>query len=251
MTPPLAVWGLAGVAGLAAGSYAATAAMRVARGEGHVRGRSHCDGCGRTLGFARTLPVVSFVALRGACADCGGRIARLHPAGEAAGAAIALGAVWVASQGDAWRAGPLLVLGFALLAAAVVDLRIRRLPDPLTLAVALAGAGLAAGRGPGALAGGAVAATLAALVLLAIRALSARRSGEPGLGLGDVKLIAALALWLGPATPLMVVFAAGLGLLAAGLDRGGEPRRPFGPALALAGWGVGLALELGGSPWAL
>jgi len=250
VTPPLAAWGLAGVTGLAVGSYAATAAMRFARGEAHVRGRSHCDGCGRTLGFARTLPVVSFLALRGACADCGARIARLHPLGEAAGAAVALGALWVASDAGAWRAAPLLAIGFALLAAAVVDLRVRRLPDALTAVVAVGGALLAAGRGLPMLALGALVAVLATCVLLAIRALSRRRIGDPGLGLGDVKLIGALALWLGPATPLMVGLAAGLGLAAAALDRSGEPRRPFGPALALAGWGVGLALELGWTPWA-
>lgn len=251
MIPAPTLWGLAGLAGLAVGSYATTAAMRWARGEDHVRGWSHCDACGDRLGLSRTVPLLSYVAQRGACAACRAPIPWLHPVGELVGAVIALGAVALALSGPAWRAAPLVALGLALLADAVIDLRLRRLPDALTAVVAIAGIVLAAGRGTSALAAGVLAAAISTGLLLIVRSLSARRTGDPGLGLGDVKLVAALALWLGAATALMVGLAAVLGLATAAATRGGDPRRPFGPALAVSGWGLGLALELGWTPWGL
>lgn len=62
-----------------------------------------------------------------------------------------------------------------------------------------------------------------------------------GLGGGDVKLFAALGAWGGPLllAPIMAV-AALLGIVTSALVWSGGHRRariPFGPALALSGWG--------------
>lgn len=57
---------------------------------GSVAGRSHCDGCGRTLRWFELVPVVSFVALGGRCRSCGARLTRVHLLREALG--VALGA---------------------------------------------------------------------------------------------------------------------------------------------------------------
>ena len=125
--------------------------------------------------------------------------------------------------------------------AARVDARERRLPNPLVGAVAACAlvemllTGPCGLGQPPALASApervcACALTLA--VLLAANGLWRCLRGERGMGMGDVKLLAACALWLG--ADVVWVLALGCGLaLAANLPRA---RRtfPFGPYLACA-----------------
>ena len=134
--PPLLVIP-ATLVGLCLGSFVTTAALRSAHGEQALAGRSHCDGCGVSLGFARTTPVLAYVALRGVCADCGARIDPLHLAGEVAGGLIVGLAFYIA---PCTRVAPLAALGLLLLASAVYDAKTRKLPDLLTFAVAALGA---------------------------------------------------------------------------------------------------------------
>lgn len=229
-------------AGAAIGSFVGTAALRAARGESAMRGRSRCDNCGRALGFAATLPLVSFALRQGACTGCRARIDLAHPLSELTGGAVAL-VLWLRAP---WPAGIwMAAMAAALLAASVIDLRLRKLPDGLTLVVAAGSLALAVGRGTAAVVEGLAAAAVAWLVLGLFRELMARRSGDPGLGLGDVKLIAALALWLGVQTSMAVAMAAAVGLGAAVLVRPKDGRLPFGPALALSGWSLGVAMEVG------
>jgi prepilin peptidase CpaA len=100
---------------------------------------------------------------------------------------------------SAWYA----VLGALLVGACVTDVRARRIPNALVLAVLVAGlarAALAAGWGPALLldptAPVPTAALLAGVVGLAI-GLPLYALGL--MGAGDVKLFAAAAVWLGPA----------------------------------------------------
>jgi leader peptidase (prepilin peptidase)/N-methyltransferase len=81
-----------------------------------------------------------------------------------------------------------------------------------------------------------------------VRWLAARRSGEPGLGLGDVKLLAALALWLGLATPWLIAAASLLGLLLMAITRPKDGRLAFGPAIAVSAWTIGIIGEAGQWP---
>ena len=185
---------------------------------------------------------MSYAAAAGRCAVCRETIHPAHPLGEVAGAsaAILLGCV------EPWPAALLMtVLGAAMAAAAAIDLRTQRLPDPLTLVAAVCAAALAARRGMDGLLEGVAAAVIAMVILGLMRAVFQRLRGDPSLGLGDVKLIAALALWLGALTPLMVAIAALLGLLAQAASRQRRGRIAFGPMLAASGWGLGLLLEIG------
>jgi leader peptidase (prepilin peptidase) / N-methyltransferase len=232
---------LAGVVGACVGSYTATAALRQVRAQQSWRGRSSCDACGVRLSFARTAPVISFLQARGACADCGARIDPAHLAGELAGVGIAVSAVAAASMG---RAIVLVVLGFALLAASLVDAKTRRLPDLLTAMVAASALVLRGLQGTDAVLEGVAAAIIAFVLLEALRRGFLALRGQPGLGLGDVKLLAALALWLGVATPWALVLAAVLGLVIAVARPSADGRIAFGPCLAGAGWLVGLYLEI-------
>lgn len=231
---------VAGAAGLALGSFAVTAGARLGRGEG-LGGRSRCDGCARTLGWLETLPLASYAAARGACRACRAPITRLHPAGEAAGAAVVLTSLLVA---DPLRAAFLAGLGLLLVALSAVDWTSRRLPDPLTAGAGVLGLALAVHGGANLMVNGAVAAATVA-ILLGVRAVAGRAGRDPGLGLGDVKLLAALALWLGPIMPWAVVAAAFLGLIGMAAVRPADGRLPFGPFIASGAWLVGLAGEAG------
>ena len=245
MTQSLASLSLAGVAGLALGSFAVTAGLRLSRGASAMRGRSQCDTCGHQLGFAQTVPVVSYLRLSGACAACRAKIDPTHLAGEVAGAVVVVTALFAQ---DLPRSLLLMGLGLTLIAAIAVDWKVRRLPDPLTLACAALCAALAVLVSWERLAEGVIAATVVTLTLLAVRWLAARRSGEPGLGLGDVKLLAALALWLGLATPWLVATASLLGLALMAITRPSDGRLAFGPAIAVSAWTIGIIGEAGQWP---
>jgi leader peptidase (prepilin peptidase) / N-methyltransferase len=111
------------------------------------------------------------------------------------------------------------LLCFASLVLAIIDLRRGIIPNWLNLAIAVAGLGRAA------LVGG-FAATLAAAceglavgaVLWLLRWLFFRWRKYRGLGLGDVKLLAASGIWIGIAgVPVQLLIASLSALLAAGL----------------------------------
>jgi len=194
------------------------------------------------LGFSETIPIASFLLRSGACRACAAPIARIHLIGEILGVAVVALAFLAAPP---MRAALLGVMGLALLGSALVDAETRRLPDVLTALAALVGAILAWTRSPFDLALGAVVAVVAFGLLQAVRLAFRTRRGHDGLGFGDVKLIAALCLWLGPAMAWAVVAASLLGLAAMTLIRPRDGRMPFGPAIALGAWSVGLCLEAG------
>jgi leader peptidase (prepilin peptidase)/N-methyltransferase len=140
-------------------------------------------------------------------------------------------------------------LAFLLLASSVVDWRVQRLPDVVTVSIAAVGAVLAWLAGPEHVLMGLVGSALAFGLLVLLRKVRGRRGADPGLGMGDVKLISALALWLGAATPWMVVAAAVIGLAAMCLLRPRDGRLPFGPMIAISSLAVGVAMQSGLLPW--
>lgn len=244
--PTLAAQGAAlaglGLVGLALGSFAVTAGLRASQGQSALRGRSRCDSCGVALSFSDTLPLVSYTRRQGRCGACGVSIDPTHLAGELAGLVVVTSAVLIVGPArGAIAAG----LGLILIATSAVDWKTQRLPDAATLAVAILGAILTATTSTAALIEGLVAAALVGGVMWLVRSLSRRRGAEAGLGLGDVKLAAALALWLGAASGWMIALAAILGLAAMALLRPADGKLPFGPWIAAAGFGVGLAREGG------
>jgi leader peptidase (prepilin peptidase)/N-methyltransferase len=228
--------------GAVIGSFAATAGLRWARGEQALTGRSRCDACAMPLSFGRTVPILSYVRQGGACADCRAPIHPGHPIGETLGAGLAVASALTLPIGSAILAAG---LGLVLIASSAADVASRRLPDVASLAVAVLGGALALQRGPVALGAGVVAAAITGGTLLLLRRMFSARIGDPGLGLGDVKLAAALALWLGAATPWGLAVAGLLGLTQTRLFKSADGKIAFGPALALGGWSVGLALQAG------
>jgi len=224
--------------GAVAGSTVTTAALRTARGQGWIGGRSRCDCCGCSLAFANTVPLVSFAFARGRCASCSAPICLEHPIGEALGIAI----VWTAaaSQPD-WSGALLAATGLLFLYAAVFDIKTRRIPDwlsacVLALAISITWAehtllsGLVVGVG-----------VFAALSLL--RALFRRAKGRDGLGGGDIKLLAAASVWMGVerfGVALAIASLLALAWATSRRDAAPTAQIAFGPFIAGGCWVAGL-----------
>ena len=216
-------------------------------------GRSRCPACGTTLAVRDLIPLASWLAARGRCRHCGARLGAWYPLVELGAAAIGVLSLGLLPAPGAWLAA---LLGWWLLALALIDLRVWLLPDALTLPLLAAGLVLAAwgevggGLGPSptgvTLAGSLVGAAAGFLVLAGIGLAYRRWRGREGLGLGDAKLLAAAGAWLGAASLPWVVLLAAVAGLALAAVRGGNLRAetpvPFGPPLALAFWSCFLVL---------
>jgi leader peptidase (prepilin peptidase)/N-methyltransferase len=79
----------AGLLGLAFGSFLNVCLSRWPAGESIVSPRSHCRQCGRTLTWWENVPLVSWLALRGRCRTCRAWISWRYPLVE-----LAVGLLW-------------------------------------------------------------------------------------------------------------------------------------------------------------
>jgi leader peptidase (prepilin peptidase)/N-methyltransferase len=238
---PLAPAAAAGLAGLAAGSFANVVIHRVPRRESVVRPGSRCPACGRPIAWHDNVPVVGWLLLRGRCRRCLAAISPRYPAVELATAVLwFLVTFRLVGAGLGWAVPAYLLLAFICVVLAVIDATTRLLPNRITyptfpaiaLLLLLASLGMGdLGRLVRALlAAAAVGAFFLALVLISPR----------GMGMGDVKLAPTLGLalgwlsWSAVAVGLFTAFLlgglAGLGgILLLRLSR--KALVPFGPWL--------------------
>jgi leader peptidase (prepilin peptidase)/N-methyltransferase len=249
----------AGLLGLAFGSFLNVCLSRWPAGESVVQPHSHCRNCAHVLAWWENLPVLSWILLRGRCRKCKSGISWRYPLVEAA-----VGALWAFS---AWSFIPRLpppelygtdialivlvfcdgigqmILGWFLVALAVLDAENLWLPDFLTLPGIALGLVLLLVRsacesylawgaihwGPGMLKELLVAifsGFFAAALILLIRWLYKLIRHREGVGVGDAKLMALLAAWLGlPGALLAFALGAVLGASAA-LALLAIPRKP-------------------------
>lgn len=226
---------IGGLAGAILGSFLATLILRWPQGRSVMRGRSACDGCGRTLGARDLIPLFSAMMQRGRCRSCGAAIDPLHgrvEAGCAVIGALALGAM-PNLGGIGWA-----VFGWLLLTLAVLDWRHFWLPDALTLPLAFLGFTIGLWATDVALVDRAIGAAAGYGALLAIALGYRAVRGRDGLGLGDAKLLGALGAWMGwQALPFILLIASATGLLVmlmTGRAKEAGARVPLGTFLALA-----------------
>ncbi len=224
------------VVGAALGSFVTVVAHRLPRGEDIVRGRSRCPSCGAQIAAYDNVPIVSWLILRGRCRSCGVRISPRYPLTELGLGALMAATVLILGNDDAGELVLGLYLCVVLVAITLTDLERRIIPNAIVAAGAIGAVAIVAISDPSQLGENAIAAAGGGVGLLLV-ALAYPR----GMGMGDVKLVAMMGLFLGrtlvPA--LFVGFATGalvgVGLIAA---RGAAARKqavPFGPFLALGG----------------
>lgn len=262
----------AGLLGLAFGSFLNVCVSRWPESESVVHPGSHCRACNRTLRWWENIPLASWLALRGRCRTCGTQIGARYVLVEAA-----VGGLWAFIAWNAWNAASpvdylagLWFLVWVLAALAVLDAENLWLPDALTIPATIVGflwwlarlelaewskhalkmpwgdarpialrlVGIAAAAG----------------IILAIRWSYWLVRRREGIGLGDAKLMALLAAWLGfPGAALSLVLAVLMGTLVALVllvlpKRGDEAwaaiKLPLGTFLCIGG----MASALWGAP---
>jgi leader peptidase (prepilin peptidase)/N-methyltransferase len=208
--------------------------------------RSACPKCGAQITAWQNVPVVSYLFLRGACANCKTKISVRYPLIELLTGVLSAAVAW--KFGVTWYCGAALVLTWALVALSAIDFDHQLLPDDITLpllwiglllslATTIPSFGLPVDSGDSII--GAVAGYVS---LWSVYKLFKWLTGKEGMGYGDFKLFAALGAWLGWQMLLVIILISaftgaivGISLVAfRGRDR--DIPIPFGPYLAAAGW---------------
>jgi leader peptidase (prepilin peptidase)/N-methyltransferase len=262
--------GVALALGLIVGSFLNVVVHRLPRGESLLRPGSHCPRCRRPVAPWDNVPVLAYLWLRGRCRGCRERIPLRYPALELLTGLLFAAVVWrfgVSAMTPVW-----LAFAAALIAAAAIDFDHRFIPDAISVGGLLLALGVvpllrsAAGAplgqallqtGAGALLGGGLLWSVGFAHARLSTALGRRfehwpGEGEaiptprsldywiwfPGIGFGDVKLLAMIGAVLGPFGVLETIVAASLAGLALGVAWAAVTRRwnapfGFGPAIAI------------------
>jgi len=269
----------AGLLGLAFGSFLNVCLSRWPAGESVVKPRSHCRQCNRTLAWWENVPLISWLALRGRCRTCHSWISWRYPLVE-----LTVGLLWASQVWkylSVWSQEDLLtyylpylirhperlgyMVGWAiflwlLVALSVLDAENLWLPDWLTLPGILLGFICTVIRtrflfemehaNPPLRLGmlECIFSILAAAALiLLIRWVYWLIRRREGIGLGDAKLMALLAAWLGlPGALLSFGLGVVLGALVAvillvipsarrGSERWAMSKLPLGTFLCIGG----------------
>jgi leader peptidase (prepilin peptidase)/N-methyltransferase len=248
---------IAGVTGLAIGSFLNVVAYRVPAGLSVVRPASACPGCGHEIRGRDNVPVISWLVLGGRCRDCRMSISARYPVLEAlTGVAFLLVTLFfaprIAAADGALEtiAAVAVLLAYLYLAAisialAAIDLDVHRLPDAIVLPSYVVGGALLVAA---ALLGGDAAVLVPAFVgavasLLFYGLLWFVKPG--GMGFGDVKVAGLLGMYLGflgwaqlavgVAAAFVLGGVFGIALMIAG-RAGRKTAVPFGPWMFAGAW---------------
>ena len=209
--------------------------------------RSRCPYCKHQITALQNIPILSYLVLRGKCANCRTPIPLRYPLIEFCTALLTAVVAW--RFGFGWEAGAAILLTWSFIAISVIDFDHQIIPDTISLPLVWIGLGLSlfhpvAGAEAlfidpktaiiGALAG--------YLSLWSVYQLFKLMTGKEGMGYGDFKLLAVIGAWLGwqmilPVILLSAVVGAIVGIaliVLQGRDR--STPIPFGPYLAAAGW---------------
>jgi leader peptidase (prepilin peptidase)/N-methyltransferase len=200
------------LAGLAFGSFLNVCISRLPQHESIVSPRSRCPRCLTPILNRDNIPLLSWLLLRGRCRHCRTPIPARYPLIEAATAALFL--LCLLEFGLNLRGVAAAVLSWLLLGLAATDAETLLLPDALTYPGIALGVVYSGVVGSNRLfswesAGESLlSAACAAGVILLIRLVYWLLRRREGIGLGDAKLLAMIAAWLGPWQTMLVLFLA-------------------------------------------
>ena len=223
----------AGVLGASVGSFMNVCVSRLPHGESLVRPRSRCPGCGGPIAWYDNIPLLSWALLRGRCRQCRERISIQYPALELVTAAIWVGMAVL--YGPTWRALQGAILFSLLLTISLIDARHYLIPDALSLGGLGAGLALALLPGPPSILTALIGAALGFGVLLAVGVLGEWVFKKPAMGGGDIKMMAMVGAFLGPAGAMLTIFLGALAgtIVFAPLSLKTKKEVPFGVFLGL------------------
>jgi leader peptidase (prepilin peptidase)/N-methyltransferase len=201
---------------------------------------SHCPHCQHAIRWWENIPLLSYVYLRGKCANCQRAISLRYPLVELLTALLSTAVILQLGTGLAGISA--LLFTWALIALALIDFDTQLLPDDITLPLLWGGLLLNIFALHSHLTDAVIGAMAGYLSLWSIYWLFKLVTGKEGMGYGDFKLLAAFGAWLGwHALPMIILLSSVVGsvigislILFKGRDS--QIPVPFGPYLAIAGW---------------
>lgn len=201
---------------------------------------STCPKCKHKIKPWENIPVLSYIFLRGRCANCKNKISIRYPIIEAVTALLSV--IVISNFGATYTGFAAVFLTWCLITLTIIDADTQLLPDNITLP--LVWAGLVTNYFGffttlenalwGAIAG--------YLSLWLVFHLFRLVTGKEGMGYGDFKLLAALGAWMGWVyLPIIILLSSVVGAVVGILlivinGRDKNVPIPFGPYLAIAGW---------------
>ena len=240
--------------GAVIGSFLNVCVHRMPRDQSIVTPPSHCPHCNEHIRWTDNIPLISYLALHGKCRHCGARISPRYFLVELLTAVLFL-LMWLKLtewdhppvQGIYLLKGPIYWMVIAgLIVATFIDFEHYIIPNEITFGGLIIGLLLSAVYPPlmdadtvklsllrsllGAVVGG--------LSLLAVAVIGELIFRKEAMGMGDVKLLAAIGAFFGWQSTLFTILISSLlggvvGLvLVAGRRKGWESRIPYGPYIA-------------------
>lgn len=245
------------IVGSMVGSFLNVCVYRLPRNESIVKPRSRCPKCGNSIAWYDNIPVISWLVLGAHCRHCHEVISWQYPLVEAITGALFAGVFW--RFGFCIASPVYMLLAAGLVLVTFIDLTHWIIPNEVTIPGVFIGLGcaLAGMFYPatgfvetdilsaliGMVIGGAVLYSLDKITVLLLR--------KPGMGFGDVKLLAMLGAFLGWKNVILVIVVASLvgsavGIVMVLIHRGKADENrpsdlpkghylPFGPYLCIAG----------------
>ncbi len=241
------------VLGAMLGSFYNVCIYRIPRKIFFASARSQCPHCGVAIPFWRNIPILSWILQKGRAACCGQKISVQYVLVELGTAILFAVIYWifpfvVRSSGglvidspELMRCLHALIFTSLLLICSVIDLEHQIIPDVLSIPMILLSP-LVVYLHPeldwkssliGVVIGGGSLYTVAWLYYIVRR--------EYGLGMGDVKLLAAIGGWLGYQSILTTIFwgsilgsFVGIGVIIVTRSMNLKTKLPFGPFLSFA-----------------
>jgi len=236
------------VIGACIGSFLNVCVYRIPLNRSVIHPGSHCSACGAPIAWYNNLPILSWWVLRGRAACCGTKIDARYWIVEA-GMGLLFLAIWMRyGATDIVAAFIYAIFISGLAAACLIDLDHYIIPDRFSLGGCVAGF-IACAIHPSlmgqttALHGfswSLASAILGALTLLGVAWLGTLLFRKEAMGMGDVKLLAAMCAFLGGKSiiwilPLSSLIGSFLGIALILYQRGAWGTRiPYGPFLGLA-----------------
>lgn len=241
------------ILGTCIGSFSNVCIYRLPRGKSIVLPRSNCPHCGTMIAWYDNIPLLSFFLLGGKCRSCGGGIAPRYFIVELLTGAL-FTIIWF-NYGFDVRTLIFWVVATGLIIGTFVDFDFMIIPDQITVGGIFAGLAISTifpslhgvmGHYAGFKASF-IGLLTGALILWVVSEAGRLAFKKEAMGLGDVKLIAAIGAFLGWQAVIFTIMVSSLTGAVAGMtmiftgNKKMSSKIPFGPYIALAAvlWIIG------------
>lgn len=201
---------------------------------------SRCPGCNSAIKPYQNIPVISYLFLRGKCAECKTHISLRYPLIEAF---TGLCSAIVANHfGYTLEMLFALFLTWSLITLSFIDIDKQLLPDSITLPMLWLGLLLSTFSIYTDTSSSIIGAIAGYLSLWTVYQLFKLATGKEGMGYGDFKLLSLFGAWLGWQYLTLIILLSSLVGAAIGITMIIFTKKdhnipiPFGPYLAAAGW---------------